>query len=378
MRIIDRYMLQQFLKTFVVCYLSLTGLYIVFDAFTNLEEFIRCSERAGGLFPLMTSFYGYKAILFLDRTAGLLILVSAMFTVSWIQRHNEMTALMAAGVPRVRVVAPLIVAAIAIALLAAGSREWIIPRFRDEMARTPGDLIGDKGQALDARYDNRTDILMRGDRTYADRKRIEKPSFLLPRDLRQYGKQIVAEDAFYLPPEGARPGGYLFEGVSQPKDLEARPSLELGGEPVVITPRDAPAWLKPDQCFVVSDITFEQLTGGRAFREFSSTGQLVRGLHNASLDFGADVRVAVHTRMVTPLLDITLLFLGLPLVVTRRNRNVFLAIAMCAGVTTLFLLTIIGSQHLGAILVVSPAMGAWLPLLIFVPVAVGLVTAMWE
>ncbi len=378
MRIIDRYMLQQFLKTFVVCYLSLTGLYIVFDAFTNLEEFIRCSERAGGLFRLMSTFYGYKAILFFDRTAGLLILVSAMFTVSWIQRHNEMTALMAAGIPRVRVVTPLIVAGIVIALTAAGSREVVIPRFRDEMARTPNDLIGDKGQTLDTRYDNRTDILMRGQSTYADRKRIENPSFLLPRDLRQYGKQITGENAFYLPPEGERPGGYLFEGVSQPRHLDTRPSLEIDGEPVVITPLDAPEWLEADQCFIVSEITFEQLTGGQAFREFSSTAQLIRGLHNASLDFGADVRVAIHTRMVTPMLDVTLLFLGLPLVVTRRNRNVFLAIALCAGVTTLYLLTIIGSQHLGAMLVISPALGAWLPLIVFVPVAVGLASAMWE
>lgn len=378
MRIIDRYMLRQFLKTFVVCYLSLTGLYIVFDAFTNLEEFIRCGDKAGGLFQLMATFYGYKAILFFDRTAGLLILVSAMFTVSWIQRHNEMTALMAAGIPRVRVVAPLIVAAVAITFAAAANRETVIPRFRDEMARTPNDLIGDKGQMLDARYDNRTDILMRGDRTYADRKRIEQPNFLLPRDLRHYGKQIVAEEAFYLPPEADRPGGYLFEGVSQPRDLENRPTLELDGQPVVITPRSAPKWLNPGQCFVVSQITFDQLTGGRMFREFSSTAQLIRGVHNASLDFGADVRVAIHTRMVTPLLDMTLLFLGLPLVVTRRNRNVFLAIAMCAGVTTLYLLTIIGAQHLGAMLVVSPALGAWLPLIVFVPVAVGLAGAMWE
>ena len=36
MAIIDRYLLRQFVKTFVICYVSLTGLYIVFDAFTML------------------------------------------------------------------------------------------------------------------------------------------------------------------------------------------------------------------------------------------------------------------------------------------------------------------------------------------------------
>jgi len=378
MTIIDRYLLRQFIKTFVVCYLSLTGLYIVFDAFTNLESFLRAAEEGGGLFGLMAEFYGYKAVLFFDRTAGLLALVSAMFTVSWIQRHNEMTALMSAGVSRVRIAVPIMAAAVAISLMGAANRELVIPNYRNEMARTPHDLLGNKKQSLDARYDNQTDILMRGDSTYAKDKRIDKPNFLLPRRLRRYGKQIIGEQAFYQPPEGNRPGGYLFKQVSEPTEIDQRASLRLDDKPVVITPRDAPEWLEPDQCFVASEVTFDQLTGGRAFREFSSTAQLIRGLANPSLDFGADVRVAIHTRLVNPLLDVTLLLLGLPLVVTGRSRNVFVAIATCAGVVTLFMLVVIGSQHLGTMLVISPALGAWLPLIIFAPAAVGLAGGMWE
>ena len=40
MNIIDRYLLRQFLQNFVICFLSLTGVYVVFDAFTNLEAFM--------------------------------------------------------------------------------------------------------------------------------------------------------------------------------------------------------------------------------------------------------------------------------------------------------------------------------------------------
>ena len=39
MRIIDRYILRQFVQTFLFCFLSLTGLYVVFGAFTNLDSF---------------------------------------------------------------------------------------------------------------------------------------------------------------------------------------------------------------------------------------------------------------------------------------------------------------------------------------------------
>ncbi|MBN2476181.1 MAG: LptF/LptG family permease [Pirellulales bacterium] len=378
MTIIDRYLLRQFLQTFVICYLSLTGLYIVFDAFTNLEEFLRCADKAGGLLALMGSHYSYQAILFFDRTAGLLALVSAMFTVSWIQRHNEMTALLSAGISRIRVVVPVIVAAIVVSLVATASRELIIPRLRHELARRPQDLVGDVGQELQPKYDHQTDVLIRGGMTYADQKRIEAPNFLLPPALSPYGKQLVAENAFYRPPQGDRPGGYLLENVQEPGNLDARPSLRLSERPVVITPCDAPDWLKPGQCFVASEVDFEQLTGGRAFRQFSSTAALISSLRNPSLDFGADVRVAIHTRIVNPLLDMTLLFLGLPLVVSRENRNVFVAIGMCVGVVAVFLMVVIGFQHLGSIYLLDPALAAWAPLILFVPPAVGLAESMWQ
>jgi len=378
MRIIDRYLLRQFLKTFAICYVSLAGLYIVFDAFTNLEEFLRCAEECGGLWRLLGTFYGYRSILFFDRTAGLLTLVAGMFTITWIQRHNEMTALLAAGVPRPRIVAPMIVAAVVIAVLATFNRELVIPQIRDELGRKPRDLLGDQAQPVHPRYDNQTDVLLRGKHTYRDEQRISNPSFLLPSALADYGTQLIAEDAFYRPPSGDRPGGYLFRGVEQPEGLDAKPSLSLGDRPVLITPRDAPDWLKPGQCFLASRVTFDQLTGGRAFREFSSTAQLIAGLRNQAMAFGADLRVAIHARFVQPLLDLTLFFLGFPLVAGRDNRNVFLAIGLCLAVVVVFVLVTLGLQHLGAIYLLDPALSAWAPLLLFVPLAVWQTESLWQ
>ena len=81
----------------------------------------------------------------------------------------------------------------------------------------------------------------------------------------------------------------------------------------------------------------------------ASTAQLIADLRNPSLDYEGDVRVAIHARIVQPLLDMTLLFLGLPLVVTRENRNVFLAMGLCILVTVTFTLVVIGLQQLGPI-----------------------------
>ena len=316
--------------------------------------------------------------MFFDVLSGLLTLVAAMFTVAWIQRHNELTALLSAGISRLRVVRSVIVAGVAVALLAALSREVVIPQFQSELSRKSQDLTGDVAQTIKPCYDNQTGVLFNGAGTFRDSRRISQPNFTMPWTLDHYGKHLLAADAYYKPPEGGRPGGYLLVDVHEPKNLDGRPSLSYRDQPVLLTRRDAP-WLQPNQCFIVSDVTFEQLTGGQAFKQFASTGQLIEGLRNPSMDYGADVRVEVHSRVVKPLLDVTLLMLGLPLVVTRHNRNVFIAIGLGLGVVTIFSLLVITMQYLGSVgLFLTPAQAAWTPLIVFVPVAVAMFEGMRE
>ena len=376
MRIIDRYLLRQFVQVFCICFVSLDGLYVVIDAFSNLDEFLHYSEKEGNLFGMMAEFYSYRSIFMFERMSSMLTMITGMFTVTWIQRHNELTALTAAGVSRTRVILPIIAAAVAISLFTCLGRELVIPRLAKQLDREPKNLRGEAGIELKPRFDNETGILMQGVYTFANEQRIQQPNFVLPETLDQYGKQLAAENAYYRPPEGDRPGGYLFKKVVRPSQLAGRASLQLAGRPVVITPRDRPDWLHADECFVVSHIHFDQLTGGRSWRQFSSTAQLIAGLSNPSLglagEYGADVRVAIHARVVQPLLDLTLLFLGLPLVLSGANRNIFAAIGLCGVVCTAFMMVVMGCQYLGEISLLEPALAAWAPLMVFVPVAVGL------
>ena len=72
----------------------------------------------------------------------------------------------------------------------------------------------------------------------------------------------------------------------------------------------------------------------------------------------------------SPLLDMTLLFLGLPLVVTRESRSVFVAGGLCLLIVAGFFVVVLAAHALGAnSLLSSAAMAAWLPLFIFTPVA---------
>lgn len=371
MQLMDRYLLQQYAQAFGICFCSFLGLYVVIDAFGHLDDFANLSGKKGGMLTLMAEYYAYRSIAIFDRISGVLALIAAMFTVTSIQRHNELIPLLAAGISKWRVITPIVIAALSISLIAAMNRELIIPEIRQELDYDSRNLAEDSSSELKPRYDYATNIFLDGQQLLVKRQQIDKPLFLLPPVLRDYGKHLEAERAFYLLATEKRPAGYLLVKVSQPHSLTDLSSLTLDDRPVVLMPTEN-SWLQPNQCFVVSDVGLEMLAGTTSWRQLTSTGELIKSLTNPSFDFGADVRVAIHMRIVQPLLDGTLLFLGLPLVVARRNRNMFLAIGLCLVVVMFYMQVILVCQYLGSYSWIRPALAAWLPLILFVPLAVAM------
>lgn len=369
MFILYRYMLRQFVQIFIICFLSLTGLYVVIDAFGHLDHFSSFAEQQGvSAWSVAGRYYAYQSLGFFDRTSSVLAMISAMFTVAWLARHQELTAIMAAGISKVRVARPLIVAAMVVSLLGVANREMVVPQIRDELMRDTKDLAGENARELEARFDSRTGILIGGESVVVAERKITHPAFVLPAALSRYGQQIAAVEAQYADARPDRPAGYLMMGVDTPEAMLTQPSLRIDDQAVIVTPRDA-HWLAPDEVFVVSDVPFELLATGTAWRNFASTWELVTELKRPSTDLGDDVRVAVHARLVQPLLDGMLLMLGLPLMFSRSGRNVFLSIGICLVVATSFSLLGLACQAAGGAGLMKPALAAWAPLLAFVPVA---------
>jgi lipopolysaccharide export system permease protein len=360
------------LQVFTICFLSLTGLYIVIDAFGHLDNFSSYAEKDGGsLFGIMGTYYAYHSLAFFDGTSGILAMISAMFTVAWLQRHQELTAIMAAGISKLRILKPLLAAAAGVSLLGVANRELVIPRIRDQLTRDTKDLGGENARELEARFD-RSDILVGGDKIVLAERKIIKPAFVLVRpQLARYGKQLAAAVAYHTDANQDHSAGFVLSGVTAPLHVDRLPSLSLNDRPIIITPHDAP-WLGPNELFVVSDLPFPLLASGSNWRRYASMGELISELNNPSTDLGADVRVTVHARVVQPLMDGTLLMLGLPLMLSRRNRNVFLSIGICLGVATAFTLVALSCQSMGSLSMLRPTLAAWLPLLLFVPIAAAM------
>jgi lipopolysaccharide export system permease protein len=375
--IIDRYITRAMAHSFVIVFISLAGLYFVFDAFTNIEEFLVHAAEAGGLARVLASYYGCRMLWFFDATSPVVSMAAAMFAMSWLERHNELTALLAAGVTRWRIARPVLLLAAVVSIAALMNRELCLPQVREAFSRNAQNLRGDRPQPFDARYDHATEILFRGRAAVVDARRIDGPSLLMPPQLGDYGTQIDGGSAVWRPADADHPAGWLLTGVTEPADIDRLEPLVAGGRTVVQT-RATAAWLEPRQCFVASDVAFEQMIGSTNWSQYSATPDLLRAIRNRSLGVGGDVPLRVHSRFVAPLLDMTLVLLGVPLVLGPVRRGVFIAVGLCVGTTVLFFIVVLGAQALAMQDICSPSLGAWLPLLVLAPLAAWRAQPMWQ
>lgn len=365
---IDRYIVTEFGRVFLICFITFLGLFIVADFVNNLDELVKHAKTHGGLPNVLLSFYGPKVPGFFDLIGRIVALVAAIFAITSLQRNNEMASMMAAGISRWRIIKPVVASVAFVALLGVLNRELLIPQFSDTMGRDARNFAGDQTGTVRARHDHATDIFFDGEGIRAAPPEIDQPSFGLPAELAVRGTRLEAELARYYPADGDRPAGFLLSGVTSPKDIAKRSSLYLGDKPVVYSPRDN-RWLKQDQAFVPTGLPFAHLQSGNQSRQYASTYELITGARNPSLDYGAEVSVAIHARMLQPLLDMTLLFLGIPVVLARESQNVFKAVGSCIFLITLFVIVSLGFHGLGVSYLLRPSLAVWMPLMIFVPIA---------
>jgi lipopolysaccharide export system permease protein len=146
MTIIDRYVLGAFVKNYLISLMVLVGMYIALDMvfnFGNLTQ-SRPSEENFTIWRMIADigdFYFYKAFFFFVQLSGMIAVVAAAFTVVRLSRLNEMTALLAAGTPLIRIAMPIILAGVVLnVILLPIDQEVIIPQMIPKLMRDHGDV----------------------------------------------------------------------------------------------------------------------------------------------------------------------------------------------------------------------------------------------
>ena len=355
-RTFDRYLIHIFLRAFLICFVSLIGLYIVIDAFSNLDEF---SERSHGLFELLATiagYYSYRVSLFFDRLAGVISTLSAMFTFSWVQRTNEVLPMLSAGVPIYRILAPVLMSAMLMSGLAVANQEMIIPRIAKQLEMAPDD---DSVRSIGGHAANDSrGILFGGDRCMRQERKVKPAHITLLPHLAGSLVELRVDEAKYVPPGAGSPsGGWLLNGVRSanvPRIEGVLEPVESGGH------------------FLHTTVTFDQISRQHQWFQFSSTTDLLAELRNPASRRRPEMAVLLHSRFTKPLAAMTLLLLGLPFVLSGADRRIVSLVGMSLAVSLAFQIFTQLCQRLGSAECISPPLAAWLPILVFGSLAVGM------
>ena len=396
MRIIDRYVLGSFLKNYLLSFAVLVGLFVVMDMIFNFDEFTDPGREvtARQIIEAIASYYFHQGFLVYTQLAGVIPVMAAAFTLLRMSRFNELTALLAAGVPMVRVAAPVIVTAVAINLIVQPiNQEVVIPRMAHKIAR-------DREQALDA-----------GSRSFAVRAMPD-------------GRGGVFDAARYHPAGGEEPAWVETLSVVE-RDGEGRVGrlvvAEIGrwdatakawrleeGREVVDLARAAAPTTAPGSALAMGELAegfanpssdrpldalatpvspaeielFRHANGGvgvgGSYFDLLSTADINALLSRPQQYATASLLRAKHLRLASHAMNVVLMLLAIPAVLTRQPGQlrqaaartlVFVGLAM----GSVFVCQLLARQAPSEALAPHwPALMAWLPVFVFGPVAVYL------
>jgi lipopolysaccharide export system permease protein len=356
-KLIDRQLIRSYVRSYVVCLISLIGLYIVIDLFNNLEDFTHHTDGFLSAVQHIARYYGYMSLHIFDRLSEAIVLLAAMFTVAWLQRNNELLPQLSAGVSTRRVVRPVLFSACALVLVNVANQELLIPRVRPVIRDDPN---GDKNVSVQGAYESNGIHLSGKSATRRDQCVREMTCVIDANIANGNLVTLYASEGQYIPP-GPEPhsGGWLLKDT-QPAEL---PDLNR---------KDVLEMIDPGKFFLhTNDVDFDALTRDHKWFYQISTWRLFAELNRASSSRLASMAVFFHMRLTRPLLGMILVVLGLSVILRDQNRNVFISAGLCLVLCAVFFGATFVARFLGDKEFLSPALAAWLPVFIFGPLSLA-------
>lgn len=360
----DRYYLRQYVATLATCLLFLSVLVVVFDVADRLDDLGKASAslRAAGRTTGGVLFEYYATLLpFLwMRIVPFAALIAAGLVLTWLGRSNELAPVVTAGVPSVRLLAPILAVG---ALLAAGmtvARETVIPdlsRRHDEIHRAfkrsgRGDRLTDVKHLFDA-DGGRVSMS-----AYVPAKRLMEGAWVTfrgvptpdgPRDLvQQY--PLLIWDAAAPAPAGGGPARGAGAWVAP-----------RGGARCVLTDAEGGADVVPLPAGAVAPIAMRPALLELTLRQGTALGFSTEEIATLADGYPDNprFRLILHQQWAAPAATIVLLLLGIPFVYRLRRGGGFRAFGLTNAVVAGYFVADSVLTDMGARGALNPVVAAW-------------------
>ena len=374
LRIADRYIIKAFLVSLAICVLALVSLFVIVDTFSDLSDLVGrwrdTGEPVMALLKMIVRMNATMMPVILYELIPVLTLSAAMFTVVALKRSNELTPLLASGVSIYRILWPIFLMAICLAVLQILDKEILIPRYSDDIyawVRLREDP-NRKGRNLASLEDSYGNIMFAG--RYLIKERIQYGPHLT----RYYDSGALRRPMVLVNAERAiwtdSPQGWLYVNGTRINYDSAGSviSQQSFGETGFFVPLSHGS-KQAEEFTLITDVTPMKLETEQVDILYRPSIDLLQYMHEHGIK--ASVAFEINKRMAAPLANIILLLIGLPFVLKREVKSPFLAVMMAVSIAGAFLaLSLLCENFALEGTFLTPLTGAWAPIIIFGPIGV--------
>jgi lipopolysaccharide export system permease protein len=365
MTILDRYMLRSLTVNYLIALAVMMSLYVVLDLFFNMDEFTERGQSASAVLADVLSYYGANLFRYFTQLSGVITLVACAATLAKMRRSNELTAVLASGVSLYRVAAPVLAFGLLTTCLWVFDAEIAVPSLASKLARKHDDARGEKTYGVWFLHDREGALLSA--QQFLPGTGTMRRVMILKRDPEGTVASVIeAEEAMWEKLEGHPLGGRWV----LTRAWEYFRALEVGDS------------FGPQKSAATREARYYESDLDPAKIEMRQSAQWISFLSSAQLarlsrrDLPASQAVAVHQarhrRFAAPIINLVLLLLGIPFLLDREPRTILSDIAKCLAVCgTCFVVAFVGQSVLRT--ESYSALPAWLPILVFTPLAVALI-----
>lgn len=354
MKLLDRYVLRNFIEPFLLCFFGFLAIWLIFDLSDNGPDFLQAKASA----KMIALYYltQLPQIVMISLPVGLLL--ALLFCLSRMSRFNEVISMLTAGRSVGRVLLPLIIVGLLLSGALLALNYELVPRAEAvrEVAieqisqkRKPGDVDAIKGYLFRDRMNERT--------WFVQKFRPDSTQFEGVHITQQDGdgritRKWYAGGAFYDP---RKKEWTLIRGIvvdfDESGDVAKIENFEDGF-------RKMTDWTE----------TPSRIESARADARHMSVPALRAFLAN-NADFPAvqlaPYRTYEQHRLALPMQCAVVVLLAGPLAIVFSRRGVIGGVAAAMGLYAAFLLTTYLFLALGKGARLNPVLAAWIPNAIF-------------
>ena len=124
MKIIDRYVVKQFVQTIFFALLAFIAIFVIVDLMENLDDFLDQNVAT----PIIFQYYLYFIPEIVKLITPVAVLFAGLFTVGKMSNVNELTAIKASGMNLYRFMFPLVIVSFLVSLFSIYFGGYVVPK----------------------------------------------------------------------------------------------------------------------------------------------------------------------------------------------------------------------------------------------------------